>query len=80
MYSADGDFLVVPQLGTLVVTTEFGRLCVAPNEIFVVQQGIRFSVDVRGPSRGYLCEVFGAHFELPNLGPIGRHPGISSLG
>ena len=36
------------------------------------QQGIRFKVDVRGPSRGYILEVWGNHFVLPNLGPIGK--------
>lgn len=35
------------------------------------QQGMRFSVDVFGASRGYILEVYGAHFELPDLGPIG---------
>ena len=32
---------------------------------------MRFSVDVTGPSRGYILEVFDTHFQLPNLGPIG---------
>lgn len=38
---------------------------------YVFQQGMRFSVDVFGETRGYILEVFGAHFELPDLGPIG---------
>lgn len=36
-----------------------------------LQQGMRFSVDVFGETRGYILEVYGAHFELPDLGPIG---------
>lgn len=40
--------------------------------IYVFQQGMRFSVDVFGETRGYILEVFGAHFELPDLGPIGN--------
>jgi homogentisate 1,2-dioxygenase len=44
--NADGDLLVVPQKGVLHVATEFGRLRVAPGEIFVVQRGIRFSVGI----------------------------------
>uniref|UniRef100_A0A673IPV5 Homogentisate 1,2-dioxygenase n=1 Tax=Sinocyclocheilus rhinocerous TaxID=307959 RepID=A0A673IPV5_9TELE len=36
-------------------------------------QGMRFSVDVFGETRGYILEVFGAHFELPDLGPIGAN-------
>lgn len=72
-YNADGDFLIVPQQGTLYITTEFGKMNVMPNEICVIQQGMKFSVDVEGPSRGYILEVFDNHFELPNLGPIGAN-------
>ncbi|PIO60364.1 hypothetical protein TELCIR_18141, partial [Teladorsagia circumcincta] len=34
---------------------------------------IRFSVAVDGPSRGYVLEVYGTHFQLPDLGPIGAN-------
>lgn len=34
---------------------------------------MRFSVDVFGETRGYILEVYGAHFELPDLGPIGLY-------
>jgi homogentisate 1,2-dioxygenase len=72
-YNSDGDFLIVPQEGALLVTTEFGKLYVSPGEIVVVQQGQRFSVSVEKPSRGYILEVFNTHFQLPNLGPIGAN-------
>lgn len=73
-YNADGDFLVVPQAGTLDITTEFGRMRVENNEICIIQRGIRFSVALPdGPSRGYVLEVYGNHFELPDLGPIGAN-------
>ena len=62
----------MPQQGVLDVTTEFGRMRVEPQEIVVVQQGMRFSVAVEGPSRGYILEVFDNHFRLPDLGPIGQ--------
>lgn len=57
----------------LLITTEFGLLRVAPGEIFVVQRGMRFSVDIEDgrPARGYVLEVFAGHFVLPDLGPIG---------
>ena len=48
-------------------------LCKKPNEICVIQQGMRFSVNVSEPSRGYICEVFNGHFRLPDLGPIGAN-------
>jgi homogentisate 1,2-dioxygenase len=46
MYSSDGDILIVPQVGTLKITTEFGKMTVAPWEICVIQRGIKFSVDI----------------------------------
>ncbi|XP_071504903.1 homogentisate 1,2-dioxygenase-like [Diadema antillarum] len=72
-YDSDGDLLLVPQQGELLIHTEFGRLLVNPNEICVIQQGMRFSVYVSGPSRGYVLEVFDGHFALPDLGPIGAN-------
>ncbi|XP_041352250.1 homogentisate 1,2-dioxygenase-like [Gigantopelta aegis] len=72
-YTSDGDFLIVPEKGGLFITTEFGRMQVNPNEICVIQRGIRFSVDVSGETRGYICEVFNDHFQLPSLGPIGAN-------
>ncbi|XP_075671122.1 homogentisate 1,2-dioxygenase [Castanea sativa] len=72
--NADGDFLIVPQQGRLWITTECGRLQVSPGEIAVLPQGFRFAVNLPdGPSRGYVAEVFGTHFQLPDLGPIGAN-------
>lgn len=70
-YNSDGDFLIVPQQGALDITTEFGKIYVEPNEICVIQQGMRFTVNVDGPTRGYILEVYDGHFRLPDLGPIG---------
>lgn len=72
-YNSDGDFLIVPQQGPLDITTEFGKMLVKPNEICVIPQGIRFSVSVEGPTRGYILEVYDGHFKLPDLGPIGAN-------
>lgn len=41
-YSADGDFLIVPQHGVLDVQTEFGKLLVRSNEICVIPRGVRY--------------------------------------
>ncbi|KAI5308622.1 hypothetical protein KEM55_005273, partial [Ascosphaera atra] len=71
-YSADGDFLIVPQQGPLDIQTELGRLLVRPNEICVIPRGVRYRVLLpEGPARGYICELYQGHFELPELGPIG---------
>ncbi len=45
---------------------------VPPGQIAVVQRGMRFSVALRdGIARGYVLEVYGGHFTLPELGAIG---------
>ncbi|KAF8849251.1 homogentisate 1,2-dioxygenase [Acephala macrosclerotiorum] len=70
----DGDMLIVPQQGRLDIQTEFGRMMVRPGEIVVIQAGIRFKVSLPdGPIRGYIQEIFGSHYELPELGPIGSN-------
>ncbi|RJG05506.1 homogentisate 1,2-dioxygenase [Noviherbaspirillum cavernae] len=71
--NADGEMLLVPQQGTLTITTELGMLEVAPGEIALLPRGMAFKVAVDGPSRGYVCENYGAHFRLPELGPIGSN-------
>jgi homogentisate 1,2-dioxygenase len=72
--NSDGDYLIVPQQGILDITTEFGKLWVEPGEICVIPRGLRFAVRlVDGPSRGYICEIWGSHFELPELGPLGAN-------
>lgn len=58
----------------LWVTTECGKLQVSPGEVVILPLGFRFSIDLPdGPSRGYVAEVFGTHFHLPDLGPIGAN-------
>lgn len=70
----DGEMLIVPQQGRLSIRTEAGKLEVAPGEICVIPRGYKFSVDVLdGPSRGYVCENYGAVLALPELGPIGSN-------
>lgn len=72
----DGDFLLCAQQGNLDIRTEFGKLFLQPGEIFVVQRGVRFSVDLaegEKEARGYVTEVWGSMWELPDLGPIGGH-------
>jgi homogentisate 1,2-dioxygenase len=73
-YDADGELLIVPQQGRLALDTELGRLEVAPTEIALIPRGLRFRVALPdGPSRGYVCENYGAPFRLPDLGPIGSN-------
>ncbi|MBD5605763.1 MAG: homogentisate 1,2-dioxygenase [Candidatus Eremiobacteraeota bacterium] len=73
-YDADGELLVVPQLGRLRIATELGILEIEPLQIAVIPRGIRFRVELPAAhARGYVCENFGAAFRLPDLGPIGSN-------
>jgi len=70
---ADGELLIIPQSGTLHMSTELGRLDVAPGSIAVVPRGVKFRVEVDGEARGYVAENHGLPFRLPDLGPIGAN-------
>jgi homogentisate 1,2-dioxygenase len=73
-YSADGEFLIVPQLGSLRLYTELGILEAAPGEICVIPRGLKFRVELLDKQvRGYICENYGQPFRLPELGPIGAN-------
>lgn len=63
----------MPQSGELHIKTEFGKISVPPLHICVIQRGLKFSVDVEQQARGFICEIFKGHFELPDLGPIGAN-------
>jgi homogentisate 1,2-dioxygenase len=73
-FNADGELLIVPQQGRLKLLTEFGILCLAPNEIGVIPRGVRFRTELlETQACGYICENYGAPFQLPELGPIGAN-------
>lgn len=73
-YNADGEMLLVPQLGRLRLATELGVLEIEPQEIAVIPRGVRFQVELPDDeARGYLLENFGAPLKLPDLGPIGSN-------
>jgi len=74
LYDADGELLIVPQLGRLQLVTELGRLLIEPQQIAVIPRGVRLRVELPdGEARGYVCENFGAPLRLPDLGPIGAN-------
>ena len=73
-YNADGEMLIVPQQGRLLLHTECGILEVPPLHIAVIPRGIKFrAVLPDGAARGYICENYGSTFKLPDLGPIGAN-------
>src|SRR5690606_15968919 len=83
-YNADGEMLIGPEMGGLIIYTELGVIDVKPGEVCCIPRGLKFRVelqDTENPrsairnlqSRGYICENYGAQFRLPDLGPIGAN-------
>lgn len=73
-YNADGEMLILPQLGKLNCKTEFGILEVVPGEMLVIPRGIKFQILCNEKkARGYMAENFGTPFQLPELGVIGAN-------
>jgi homogentisate 1,2-dioxygenase len=88
LYNTDGDWLMVPHRGTLLVTTELGRMHVSPREIAMIPRNIVFQLtssttvtnddDDESPEMamcaGYVLEVDSpTGLELPERGPIGAN-------
>ncbi|MEW2438188.1 homogentisate 1,2-dioxygenase [Streptomyces caniferus] len=80
--NADGELLIVPEQGGLLLRTELGLLHAEPGEVVLIPRGVRFRVELLdtapdggpGPAaRGYVCENYGRPFQLPDLGPIGAN-------
>ncbi len=73
-FNADGELLVVPQVGGVRFVTEMGVIEIRPGEICVLPRGLVFKVElIDGPVRGYACENYGAKLTLPHRGPIGAN-------
>jgi homogentisate 1,2-dioxygenase len=73
-YNADGEMLILPQQGRACFVTELGTIEASPGEIVLLPRGLRFKVELPdGPSRGYICENYGAALRLPELGPLGSN-------
>ncbi|MGH1555002.1 homogentisate 1,2-dioxygenase [Streptomyces sp. L7] len=63
--------------GSPPLHTEFGRLHVRPREIAVVPRGVRFRVELSGPTaRGYVVRTTAPPSDCSERGPIGaERPG-----
>ncbi len=75
-YNADGEMLIVPEMGRLGILTELGLLQVGPGSVAVIPRGLKFNVEPAPNDkqcRGYICENYGQQFRLPDLGPIGAN-------
>ncbi|PWK76953.1 homogentisate 1,2-dioxygenase [Aminobacter sp. AP02] len=75
-FNADGELLIVPEVGSIRIFTEMGIIDVEPSEICLIPRGMMFKVSRLGDGemqRGYVCENYGAKFTLPDRGPIGAN-------
>ncbi|MDX8469173.1 homogentisate 1,2-dioxygenase [Mesorhizobium sp. VK23B] len=73
-FNADGELMIVPQLGALRFVTEMGVIELRPGEIAVLPRGLVFKVELADKeARGYVCENYGAKFTMPDRGPIGAN-------
>jgi homogentisate 1,2-dioxygenase len=70
---ADGELLIIPQSGALLLATEFGRIDVSPGQVALIPRGVKFRVEVDGGALGYVAENHGLPLRLPELGPIGAN-------
>ncbi len=70
---ADGELLIIPQSGALLLATEFGRIDVSPGQVALIPRGVKFRVEVDGEALGYVAENHGLPLRLPELGPIGSN-------
>ncbi len=80
LYDADGELLIVPELGKLLLVTEMGILELKPGEVGLLPRGVKFRVElIDEVARGYVCENYGALFRVPELGLIGAN-GLANVG
>ncbi|MFE7750475.1 homogentisate 1,2-dioxygenase [Streptomyces sp. NPDC057428] len=79
--TSDGQLLIVPEQGGLLIHTELGLLGVEPGHIALIPRGMKFRVEILGTAgdetgtgfvRGYVFENFGTPFSLPELGFVGQ--------
>jgi homogentisate 1,2-dioxygenase len=71
--NADGEMLLLPEMGTLRVVTELGVLEGSAGDAICVPRNVKFRVKVDGTSRGYILENYGQPLTLPERGPIGAN-------
>jgi homogentisate 1,2-dioxygenase len=76
VFNADGEMLIMPQVGAIRLFTELGIIDIEPLEIAILPRGMMAKVARLGEAdvwRGYVCENYGAKFTLPERGPIGAN-------
>lgn len=74
LQNADGDLLILPETGELLIETELGRLAIAPGFMAMIPRGVMMSVKmISETARGYVIENYGQPWQLPELGVLGAN-------
>ncbi|PVU85865.1 hypothetical protein BB561_006885, partial [Smittium simulii] len=70
MINSAGNFLIIPEQGTIYIRTDFGKIAVRPKEICVIQRGIKFNVEFLKESKAryiiYIFEDYAPNYEPPD--------------
>ena len=70
----DGDFLILPYEGEVIIHSELGPLELKPQELLVIPRGIGFSIALKTKQfKAYVLENNGQPFHLPELGIMGAN-------
>ena len=71
---ADGELMIVPRSGRLLLCTEMGNLAIGLGDVAVIPKGIKFRVELlEDRASGFVFENYGAPLMLPELGLIGTN-------
>ena len=72
--NGDAEMLIVPHVGDLRISTEYGVIEAGLGDLVVIPRAVKFRVDLQGPrATGFAGENFGVPLRLPELGLIGGH-------
>ena len=72
--NGDAEMLIVPHVGDLRISTEYGVIEAGLGDLVVIPRAVKFRVDLQGPrATGFVGENFGVPLRLPELGLIGGH-------
>ena len=71
--NADGDLLIFVHQGGGELFCDYGRLVFAPGDYLYLPRGTMWRLAPSSPTAALVIEATGAHFTLPDRGPLGQH-------
>jgi homogentisate 1,2-dioxygenase len=77
-YNADGEMLIVPEMGGLRIFTELGVIEASPGEVCCLPRGLKFRVEVGARTLLYASPVAPAK-PIPDAEAVSTRTGVSAL-